>query len=73
MGTRLIPIHATDTYLPNEAARVSLWRRRKIVNWRFHVVLPDISHRICATVASVLPNQVRASTCTPLLSLSYIS
>jgi hypothetical protein len=57
LGTRLVAIHATDTYLPDEAARVSLWRRRKIVNGRFHVILPDISHWICATVTSViLPN-----------------
>lgn len=74
MGTRLVAIHATDANLPNEAARVSLWRRRKIVNGRLHVILPYISHRICATVASViLPNQVRASACPSLFILSYIS
>lgn len=57
LGTSLVAIHATDTNLPNEAARISLWRRREIVNGRFHVILPDISHWICATVASVvLPN-----------------
>ena len=56
MGTGLVAIHATDTDLPNEAARISLWRRRKIVNGRFHVILSDICHWIGASVASVLPN-----------------
>lgn len=74
MGTRLVAIHATDTNLPNEATRISLRRRRKIVNGRFHVILPDISHWVSATVSSVvLPNQVRASTCPSLFTLSYIS
>jgi hypothetical protein len=57
LGTRLVAIHATDTNLANESPRISLRRRRKIVNGRFHVILPDISHWICASVASVvLPN-----------------
>lgn len=56
LGTGLVPIHATDTDLSDEAARISLWRRRKIVNGWFHVILPDISHWIGSTVASVLPN-----------------
>ena len=73
LGPGLVAIHATDTDLPDEAARISLWRRRKIVNRRFHVILPDISHWIGSTVASVLPNKVRASTCSSLFTLSYIS
>jgi hypothetical protein len=56
LGPGLVAIHATDTDLPDEATRISLWRRRKIVNGRFHVILPDISHWIGSTVTSVFPN-----------------
>jgi hypothetical protein len=73
LGTGLVAIHATDTDLANEATRISLWRRRKIVNGRFHVILPDISHWVGAAVASVLPNKVRASACSSLFTLSNIS